>query len=182
MINNSKVRNVQVNYPIIEGLLNPETLGKIRLKNLYPQWNGESVSTIKEKHELNPYTVRIGTPKTDENLRDDKIYFISHYLSYNPITQDLENRDIISRRVMDKLYVGQTTLEGNYKDCKVFIDGSMVLGDIYLTKSDKLKDTSLTRLVLNLMNKVDQLTKEVAKLKVKPKPNPIYTKDSILDE
>ena len=64
----------------------------------------------------------------------------------------------------------------------MFVDGSMVLGDIYLTKSEKLKDTSLTRLVLNLMNKVDQLTKEVAKLKVNPKPNPIYTKDSILDE
>mgnify|MGYP003639739232 FL=1 len=80
MINNSKVRNVQVNYPIIEGLLNPETLGKIRLKNLYPQWNGESVNIIKDKHKKNPYTVRIGTPKTDSDFRDDRIYFISHYL------------------------------------------------------------------------------------------------------
>tara|TARA_R110002126_G_scaffold158475_1_gene305846 strand:- start:156 stop:704 length:549 start_codon:yes stop_codon:yes gene_type:complete len=182
MINNSKVRNVQVSYPIIEGLTNPETLGKIRLKNLYPQWNGESVNIIKDKHEKNPYAVRIGTPKTDANMRDDRIYFISHYLSYNPITQDLENRDIISRRIMDKLYVGQTTLEANYKDCKVFIDGSMALSDIYLTKSEKLEQTSLTRLVLNLMDKVDQLSKEVSKLKVKPKQNPIYTKDSILDE
>tara|TARA_R110001632_G_scaffold193786_1_gene314748 strand:- start:126 stop:674 length:549 start_codon:yes stop_codon:yes gene_type:complete len=182
MINNSKVRNVQVNYPIIEGLLNPETLGKIRLKNLYPQWNGESVNIIKDKHKKNPYTVRIGTPKTDSDFRDDRIYFISHYLSYNPITQDLENRDIISRRIMDKLYVGQTTLEGNYPQCKAFVNGSMVLSDIYLTKSEKLKDTSLTRVVLNLMDRVDQLTKEVAKLKVKPKQNTIYTKDSILDE
>ena len=55
MINNDKVRNVQRKFPIIEGMANGETLGKIRLKNLYPKWNGENVNDIKAKHDKNPY-------------------------------------------------------------------------------------------------------------------------------
>ena len=178
MINNSKVRNVQKKFPPIEGLANGETLGKIRLKNLYPKWNGENVNDIKAKHDKNPYLVRIGTPGTDNQLKNDRIYFISHYLSYNPITQDIEDRDIITRRVMDKLYVGQTTLEGNYDNYKMFVDGNIVANDMFLTQSDKISKTSLTKLVVKLLDRVDQLSKEVAQLKVKTKTKPIYTKDS----
>ena len=179
MINNDKVRNVRVKFPVIEGIINTETLGKIRLKNLYTQWNGENVQEIKAKHDKNPYQIRIGTPNTDAKMRDDRIYFISHYLSFNPITQDVENRDIISRRVMDRLYIGQTTLEGEYKDYKMFVAGNVIANDIYLTHSEALKNTSLNQTITKLLNKVDQLTKEVAQLKAKVKHNPIYRKDEI---
>lgn len=177
MINNDKVRNVQKKFPRIEGIPNNQTLGKIRLKNLYPQWNGENVNDIKAKHKANPYAVRIGTPGTDERLRNDRIYFISHYLSFNPITQNIESRDVVSRRVMDKLYIGQTTEELYYPDSKLYVDGSIMAKDIFLTKSNKLKEQSLTRVVSNLLDKVDQLTKEVAQLKAKVKTKPIYRKD-----
>ena len=179
MINNSKVRNTRVPFKPIEGLATGETLGKIRLKNIYTSWNGESVADIKAKHDTNPYLVRIGTPNTDERLRSDNIYFISHYLAYNPITQDLENRDIISRRIMEKLYVGQSTQEGEYKDCDMYVNGSAVLEDLYLYKNENIKDKSLTSIITKLLDRVDQLTKEVAQLKAKVKTKPIYTKDSL---
>lgn len=179
MINNDKVRNVRVPFKPIEGLATGATLGKIRLKNIYTSWNGESVADIKAKHDTNPYLVRIGTPNTDERLRSDNIYFISHYLAYNPITQDLENRDIISRRVMDKFYVGQSTLEGEYSECDMIVNGSAVLEDLYLYKHENLKDKSVSSVIAKLLDRVDQLTKEVAQLKAKVKTQPIYTKDSL---
>jgi len=179
MINNDKVRNTQIPFKPIEGLATGETLGKIRLKNIYTSWNGESVFDIKAKHDTNPYLVRIGTPNTDDKLRSDNIYFISHYLAYNPITQDLENRDIISRRVMEKLYVGQSTQEGEYDNYNVFVNGSAVLEDLYLYKNENLKDKSLSNVITRLLDRVDQLTKEVAQLKAKVKTQPIYTKDSL---
>ncbi len=177
MINNSKVRNVQRRFPTIEAIPNNQTLGKIKLKNLYPKWNGENVNDIKAKHKHNPYEVRIGTPNTDNQLRSDRMYFISHYLSFNPITQGIESRDIVSRRVMDKLYVGQTTEELYYPNSKLFVDGTIVAKDIFLTRNEKNKEQSLTRLVTNLLDRVDQLTKEVAQLKAKVKTQPIYRKD-----
>lgn len=177
MINNSKVRNVQKAFPILEGVQNPNTLGKIKLKNIYPQWNGENVNDIKDKHDTNPYIVRIGTTQTDDQLRSDRLYFISHYLSYNPITQGIEHRDIISRRVMDKLYIGQTTEEAYHPNARLYVDGSIMAHDMFFTKSNKLKQQSITRVVLDLLDKVDQLTKEVAQLKAKVKTPPIYRKD-----
>ena len=179
MINNDKVRNTRIPFKPIEGLATGETLGKIRLKNIYTSWSGESVADIKAKHNTNPYLVRIGTPNTDAKLRSDNIYFISHYLAYNPITQDLENRDIISRRVMEKLYVGQSTLEGEYDQCDMIVNGSAVLEDLYLYKNENIKDKSLTNIITKLLDRVDQLTKEVAQLKAKVKTKPIYTKDSL---
>ena len=179
MINNNKVRNVRVPFKPIEGLATGESLGKIRLKNIYTSWNGESVADIKAKHDTNPYLVRVGTPNTDNRLRSDNIYFISHYLAYNPITQDLENRDIISRRVMDKFYVGQSTLEGEYDECNMVVNGSAVLEDLYLYKHENLKNKSVSSVIAKLLDRVDQLTKEVAQLKAKVKTQPIYTKDSL---
>ena len=179
MINNSKVRNTQVPFKPIEGLATGEALGKIRLKNIYTSWNGESVADIKAKHNTNPYLVRLGTPNTDEKLRSDNIYFISNYLSYNPLTQGLEKRDIISRRVMDKFYVGQSTLEGEYDQCQMVVNGSAVLEDLYLYKHDSIKDKSVSNIITKLIDRVDQLTKEVVQLKAKVKTQPIYTKDSL---
>ena len=179
MINNDKVRNTRIPFKPIEGLATGETLGKIRLKNIYTNWNGESVADIKAKHDTNPYLVRIGTPNTDSKLQSDNIYFISHYLAYNPITQDLENRDIISRRVMGKFYVGQSTVEGEYSECSVVVNGSAVLEDLYLHKHESLKDKSISNVITKLLDRVDQLTKEVAQLKAKVKTKPIYTKDSL---
>ena len=176
MINNDKVRNVQVPFSPISGLTMNGTLGKIRLNNIYTQWNGESVKDIKLKHKSNPYQVRIGTPNTDQQLKQDRIYFISDYLSFNPISQDIEKRDIIARRLMEKVYIGQTTQEAEYKDYSLFVNGNVVAEDLILKKEGDIQGVPLTKLLNRLIAKVDQQSKEIQQLKAQLKNEPIYTK------
>ena len=176
MINNDKVRNVQVPFSPITGLSLNGTLGKIRLNNLYTQWNGENVNDIKNKHKKNPYQVRIGTPNTDEQLKQDRIYFITDYLSYNPLSQDIEKRDIIARRLMERVYIGQTTQEAEYKDYSLFVNGNMVADDLILKKEGGIKGVPLTKLLNKLIAKVDNQSKEIQQLKAQLKNQPIYSK------
>jgi hypothetical protein len=176
MINNDKVRNVQVPFSPISGLTMNGTLGKIRLNNIYTQWSGESVKDIKLKHKSNPYQVRIGTPNTDQQLKQDRIYFISDYLSFNPISQDIEKRDIIARRLMEKVYIGQTTQEAEYKDYSLFVDGNVVAEDLILKKEGDIQGVPLTKLLNRLIAKVDQQSKEIQQLKAQLKNEPIYSK------
>ena len=176
MINNEKVRNVQVPFSPISGLTMNGTLGKIRLNNIYTQWNGESVKDIKLKHKSNPYQVRIGTPNTDQQLKQDRIYFISDYLSFNPISQDIEKRDIIARRLMEKVYIGQTTQEAEYKDYSLFVNGNVVAEDLILKKEGDIQGVPLTKLLNRLIAKVDQQSKEIQQLKAQLKNEPIYSK------
>lgn len=83
---------------------------------------------------------------------------------------------------MGKFHVGQTTAEGDYKDYEAFIAGNLIAQDIYLTNNDSIKSIPLTKLIVNLINKVDQLSKEVAQLKVIKQTRHIYTKDTISNE
>ena len=176
MINNSRIRNVRHPFPILETLHTTETLGKVRLKNLYLNWNGENIEEIRAKHEKNPYTIRVGTPATDEKMKGDRIYFILHYLSFNPIDKKIEIRDLVTRRITEKLFIGQTTQEGEYKDYKMFVDGNIIADDIFSKKYPSLKDKPLAKLVLDLMNKVDKQTIEIQQLKAQIKNSPIYKK------
>jgi hypothetical protein len=80
---------------------------------------------------------------------------------------------------MDKFYVGQSTLEGEYEECNVVVNGSAVLEDLYLYKHENLKYKSVSSIITKLLDRVDRLTKEVAQLKAKVKTQPIYTKDSL---
>ena len=73
-------------FPAIQALKNEHALGKILIKNVYQQWKGENIEQIKRSHEGNPYSLRIGMPRVDSELKGDALYFILHYLSYNPIT------------------------------------------------------------------------------------------------
>ena len=80
MINNSKIRNCTVSYPPVQGLMATESLGKIRLKNLYQAWNEENITQILDRCESNPFTIRTGTPVVDQQLRNDQIYLVTHYI------------------------------------------------------------------------------------------------------
>lgn len=177
MINNSKIRNCTAPFPAIQGLTNSESLGKIRIKNIYQTWNGESIAQIRDKHETNPYTLRTGTPLIDEQLRNDHIYLVTHYMAFNPLAKTVEIRDLLPRRITDKLYVGQTTQEGEYKDYRVFIDGNVVADDIYLKKHESIKQTPLGKLLIDLIAKVDRQSAEIQQLKVKLSEQHIYTKN-----
>ena len=89
MINNKTIQNTKKSFSAIKGLRNEHMLGKILIKNIYQTWNGENITQIKQNHTDNPYTLRIGTPTTDRELKNDSVYFVIHYMSYNPITKDI---------------------------------------------------------------------------------------------
>jgi len=174
MVNNSRIQNCKINFPAVEGLGLTETLGRVRIKNIYQSWNGESINQIKDRHESNPYTLRIGIPAIDERLKGDSIYFILDYLSYNPLTKDVEKRQLVPLRNMEKLYVGQSLQESEYKDYRLFVDGNVVVDDIFLKKYESLKDQSIGKLLINLTNTVEKLKLEVINLKRQLKPQHIY--------
>lgn len=176
MINNSKIRNCTVPFPAIQGLVNSESLGKIRIKNIYQTWNGESIAEIRQKHENNPYTLRTGTPVVDEQLRNDRIYMVTHYMAFNPLAKTVEIRDLLPRRITDKLFIGQTTQESEYSDYRVFIDGNVVADDVYLKKYESIKDIPLGRLVIDLIAKVERQSAEIQELKHKVASQHIYMK------
>ena len=71
MINNGTIRNCTRSFPAIQGMVNEHALGKIIIKNVYQGWRGESIKQIRDKHEQNPYSLRIGMPSTDEQLKND---------------------------------------------------------------------------------------------------------------
>jgi hypothetical protein len=165
MINNSVIRNCTTPAPIIQSMINEHALGKIELKNIYQKWSGENIEQIKERHNDNPYMLRIGMPSTDNQMAKDPIYFILHYLSYNPLTKDVEMRHIIPHRNTEKLYIGQSIDEKHYTDYRLFVDGTAIVGDLYLKNSQSLRDVPLSRTIANLVAKVEKLQQEIIDLK-----------------
>ena len=179
MINGSKIRNCTVSFPAIEGLATTEHLGKIRLKNIYQKWNGESITEIRQQHSNNPYTLRTGTPLVDDQLRNDRIYLITHYVAFNPLSKTVEIRDLIPRRITDKLFIGQTTEEGEYEDYRLFVDGNIVVDDLFLKKYKSIKDVPLGRLIVDLISRVERQSAEIQELKDKVASQHIYIKSKI---
>jgi hypothetical protein len=177
MISNSTIRNCTKSFPPIQGLMNEQVLGKILIKNIYQAWTGESISEIKDKHEVNPYSLRVGKPSTDSQIKGDRMYFIPNYLAYNSFTKEIEKRELVSYRNMDVVYIGQSIDEHYYKNYKLFVDGKVVVDDIIIKRYDDLKDTSVGQLLMNLVDKVEKLQVEIAVLKRQSKNSPIYTKD-----
>jgi hypothetical protein len=171
MINNKVIRNCQVSFPVVQGLSNSRTLGKILIKNLYQGWQGENRKEIQDKHETNPYSLRIGLPGTDEQLKNDRMHFILHYLAYNPITKDIEKRELVSYRNTERVYIGQSLDEKVYSDYRLFVDGKIVAEDIIL----KRQGISLEQTVINLVDRVEKLQLEIADLKRQLNSRHIYT-------
>lgn len=179
MINNNTIRNCVVPFPAIQGLVNEHTLGKIYIKNLYQSWKGESIATIRDRHETNPYTLRIGKPSTDNQLKNDSLFFVQHYLSYNPVTRDIEKRALVPYRNMEKVYIGQSLDEGLYNNYKLFVDGTTITDDIYLKKYEALREAPLGRVITNLIDRVEKMQLEIADLKRQLQSSNIYTQDTL---
>lgn len=176
MINSSTIRNCTIPFPVVEGLTsyNPSVLGKIKIKNIYHQWTGQNMPTIKQNHADNPYMLRIGKPSVDETLKNDPAYFILHYLSYNQVTKDIERRELIPLRNMERIYIGQSLDEVKYKDYRAFVDGNIIADDIILKKYEALEDQPLGKLLVHLIETVEKLKIEVAQLKRNTKTSTIY--------
>jgi hypothetical protein len=83
MIPSKHIRNVSHAAPILNLMVSAPFMEKVMIKNIYQQWQGETIAQIRSKHKNNPYTLRIGTPNTDEALANDSMLFIQSYMSYN---------------------------------------------------------------------------------------------------
>ena len=143
---------------------------------MYQGWQGESIEQIKEKHKNNPYSLRIGLPSTDKQLKSDPMYFILHYLAYNPLTKDIEKREIVPYRNTEKIYIGHTVDENYYKDYRLFVDGNIIAEDLYLRKTGG--DLSIGQRINNLTNMVEKLQQEVVNLKQQLNNKTIYMQNN----
>jgi hypothetical protein len=75
---------------------------------------------------------------------------------------------------MEKLYIGQSLQEAEYKDYRLFVDGNAVVDDLYLKKYESIGDQPVGRLLVNLMDTVEKLKLEVVDLKRQLKTQHIY--------
>ena len=171
MISGRNVRNSRVQSPTINLLAEAPFLEKAPIKMLFPQWQGESVTTIKETFAENPYRVRIGTPNTDKAMRDDCAFFMQSYLSFNPITKQLEKRELISYRNVERVYIGEQRIdEEQYTDYAAFVNGRVIVQDVVILETNQ----SLVDTIAKLEQQVKQLQVEVAKLHNQTQTQTIY--------
>lgn len=162
MIPSRLARNSTKPFPVVEGLKLNHSLTRLPIKTVYQRWTGESIKTIQEKATTdNPYSLRIGLPHVDEKLKSDNYYFILNYLSYNPVTKCVENREIVPYRNTETIYIGQSLAEIEHKDYKLFVDGKAVMQDLEFIGSQK----SLKKQIQDLQNTVEMLQKELIQLR-----------------
>jgi len=144
---------------------------KVMIKNLYQQWQGETIAQIKSKHKDNPYTLRIGTPNTDKALANDSMLFIQSYMSYNQVTRAIEKRELIPYRNVEKVYIGEQRIdEESFGEYASFINGNLIAKDLVFIETKE----SLSETIAKLVNEVANLRMEVAKLKSQTQTQPIY--------
>ena len=179
MIANSVIRNCTKPFPAIQIMTENHVLGKVLLKNLYQGWNGENIPEIRERHEDNPYNLRIGLPSTDNVMQNDRMYFILNYLSYNPATKDIEQREIIPYRNMTKVYIGQSLEEKSYSGYSLFVSDRAVVDDLYIKGVESISDQTVGKLLVQMMQRIDKLQEEVVDLKRQLKTKHIYTQDTL---
>jgi hypothetical protein len=173
MIKSSIIGNTQISFPAVQGLAFSPLVKKIEIKNIYQQWQGESIEQIKNKTQENPYNMRIGLPKIDEQLRQDNMYLILSYLSYNPVNKDIENREIVTYRNTNKIIIGQSPDEYKFKNYKLFVDDNVVAKD-YIFSDDEM---SLRQTITHLANKIQKLQQEITNIKsqqLQPQKQTIY--------
>lgn len=172
MISNNIKKN-KVSFPAIEGIGGPSILGRIKIKNIYQKWVGESIVDITQRSEDNPFSLRIGLPQVDKQMKEDKIFLFTKYLAYNPLTKEIEKRELLSLRNMEKVYIGQSPEEHELKNYKLFVDGKVVLEDVIFKQPNK-NIGSLVECINKLTNRINLLEKEMEFLKQKKIISPIY--------
>jgi hypothetical protein len=170
MIPSKNIKNVKVASPILNLLVSNPYMDKVYTKTIYPQWQGETASELSQNPD-NKRTIRIGTPNMDRDLRADHLYLIQSYLSYNPVTKDIEKRELIPYRNVEKVYIGSQSLEEKaFNNYSAFINGTVIVKDLIMVDSrESIKDT-----IKQLQQKVDFLTQEVSYLKGQLQNQTIY--------
>lgn len=164
MISNN-IKKAKITFPAVQSMGGPSFLGRIKLKNIYQQWNGESFSDIAKRHKDNPFTMRIGLPQTDKQMKEDRIFLFTKYLAYNPLTKQVEKRELIPLRNTEKIYIGHSPEEHQYKDYKLFVDGKVVLEDVIFKSPNHID--SLVQTLEFMKLRIETLENEIANLKQK---------------
>ncbi len=171
MIPSRHTKNVVFSAPILNLLVDNPHMEKVRIKSIYQQWQGENMQEVRSKDVENPYTLHIGTPNTDEQMQQDRVFFIQSYLSYNPITKTVEKRQLIPYRNVEKVFIGKQRIdEHTYGDYASFINGNIVANDLILLDTKQ----SIRQLVEELSKKVQLLEGEVRQLRSQTQTQPIY--------
>lgn len=159
----NNIKRPKVPFPAIQSIGGPSFIGRIKLKNIYQAWQGENFKEITDKCSDNPFTMRVGLPQTDKQMKEDRIFLFTKYLAYNPLTKQVEKRELIPLRNTEKVYIGHSPEEHVYSDYKLFVDGKVVLEDIVFKSPSNIK--SLIVLIQNMQEKIQYLENEVVKLK-----------------
>lgn len=165
------IKRVSVSYPPIEGIGGPSILGKIKLKNIYQQWRGENFIEITQKHVDNPFNLRVGLPQIDRQMKEDRIFLFTKYLSYNPLTKQVEKRELIPLRNVEKVYIGQSPEEHQFKDYRLFVDGKIVVEDVLFKQPN---EGSLVEKIRQLEERVQILEHYLQKLTANNEKITIY--------
>ncbi len=163
MISNN-IKKPKLIFPAVESMGGPSFLGRIKLKNIYQGWRGETFKEIVDKSHNNPFTMRIGLPQTDKQMKEDRIFLFTKYLAYNPLTKQVEKRELIPLRNVEKIYIGHSPEEHHHSDYKLFVDGKAVLEDV-IFKEPNADLGYLTKTIRVLQQKIEMLEKEVVNLK-----------------
>lgn len=160
-------------FPAIEGIGGPSILGRIKLKNLYQNWRGENFAEITASTVGNPFNLRIGLPQTDKQLKDDRIFLFTKYLAYNPLTKQIEKRELLPLRNVERVYIGQSPEEHHYSDYKLFVDGKIVVEDVVFKQPNTLIG-SLVEKLQKLEEKVSFLEQQLQKTITNTESKAIY--------
>ncbi len=167
------IKKSKISFPPIEGIGGPSIIGRIKLKNIYQPWQGENFVEITQKHSDNPFNLRVGLPQMDKQMKEDRIFLFTKYLSYNPLTKQVEKRELISLRNTEKIYIGQSPEEHMFTDYRLFVDGKVVLEDV-LFKQPHNNIGSLVEVIQELQNRIQILEQQVQKLSTNTEKAAIY--------
>ena len=155
------IKKIKTNFPAVQGIGGPSFIGRVMLKNIYQEWNGENFVEITEKAIGNPFNLRIGLPQVDKQLKEDHIFLFTKYLSYNPLTKQVEKRELIPLRNTEKIYIGQSPEEHQHSDYKLFVDGKIVAEDVLFKQPN---EGSLIDKINQLEQKIQILEHQIQKL------------------
>lgn len=162
MIISKNIKKTKVPFPAPQGIGGPSFLGRIKLKNIHQGWKGENFQQIIDKGDENPFNIRIGLPLTDRQLKEDRIFLFTKYLSYNPLSKQIEKRELIPLRNVEKVYIGHSPEESNFPQCKLFVDGQVVVEDIAFKQPNSHID-SLVKTIQDLRTRVEFLEHQLNK-------------------
>lgn len=171
MIQSKHYRVLKEQAPLLNLLVDGSYIDKLPIKTIYPQWSGETVDEIIEKSGTNPFTLRIGTPNMDKQIENDRAYFISKYISYNPLAKQIEYRNLSNHRFTRKVFIGQQTPdEAAFNDYNLFVNGNIVGKDLILSNTNE----SVADKLRSLEMQVKYLQTEIAKIAKQTVTQTIY--------